>query len=78
MAIDQAAIGQVAAELMEELGDSYGEDARIDTVAIAVTVTHSGDSATNIHSKFTENTPVHVAIGLMEFVSRAMGPAPME
>jgi len=78
MAIEQAAIGQVAAELMEELADAYGDDAEIDTVALAVTVTHSGGSATDVHSKFSQHTPVHVAIGLMEFVSRALGPRPAD
>ena len=78
MAIDQAAVGTVAAQLMEQLGDSYGEDAEIDSVAVVVSVTHDGGTATDVHSKFSENTPVHVALGLMEFVSRALGPKPLE
>jgi hypothetical protein len=78
MAIDQAAVGTVAAELMEELAESYGEDATIDTVAVVVSVTHAGGAATNVHSKVSESTPVHVAIGLLEYVSRALGPRPMD
>jgi hypothetical protein len=77
VAIDQAQVGAVAAQLMDELEDTYGDDAWIENVALIVAVRHSGGSQTGVHFRFTEQTSTHAAIGLLEFASRALGPPPL-
>ena len=68
MAIDQAKVGVVAARLMEELERrGYEEDAEITDVMLIVAVEHSQGSATSIHHH-TSGTPVHVALGLLDYV----------
>ena len=76
MAIDQAQVGAVAAQLMEELENTYGDDASIENVALIVAVRHSGGQ-TGVHFRFTDQTSPHAAIGLLEFASRALGPPPL-
>jgi hypothetical protein len=71
VAIDQQKVGLVAARLMESLETKYGEDARLETVALLVTVDH-GDQ-TSVEFALSEATPPHVAIGLLEYVSRNLG-----
>ena len=71
MAIDQAAVGLVAAELMEELEHMYGEDATIDRVALVVAVDRGPE--TTVHYKLTPGTPLYVAKGLLAHVHENMG-----
>ena len=66
MPIDQAPLGRVAAELMELLEETYGEDASIERVAIIVSVDH-GDHDT-VHYRFTSGTKVYAAKGLLRDV----------
>ncbi len=66
MSIDQAAIGIVAAELMEELAETYGDDASIERVALIVAI-ERGDQST-VHYKFSGGTHVYVAKGLLSHV----------
>lgn len=77
MAIDQRQIGAVAALLMDELEDTYGDDATIENVALIVAVRHGGGVQSGVHFRFTEQTSPHAAIGLLEFASRALGPPPL-
>lgn len=69
MAFDQAMIGQMTAELMEEAEEQYAEDAEIRLAAMIVAVEH-GDKTT-YHWRFRPqgNLP-HEALGLLEYVSR--------
>jgi len=63
-------IGQMAAELMEEVADEYGDgEAELSVAALIVAVDH-GDEGT-IHWKFQpEGLHVHEALGALEYVSR--------
>ena len=42
MAIDQTRLGAVAAELMDDLANHYGDDAELKNVVIIATVDHAG------------------------------------
>ncbi len=77
MAIEEHQVGNVAAQLMEELSQTYGDDASIETVALVAAVKHTDGTKMGVHFRFTENTAPHVAVGLMEFTSRALGPPPI-
>jgi hypothetical protein len=70
MTIDQSALGVVAAELMDLLADTYGEDATIERVAIIVAVDH-GDQE-SVHYKFTSGTKHYAAKGLLRDVLEHM------
>jgi hypothetical protein len=68
MEIDQA-IGQMAAELMEEIGEDYGGEAELRVAALIVAVDHGDDAA--IHWRFApEELRTHEALGAIEYVSR--------
>ena len=68
MDIDRT-IGQMAAELMDEIGEDYGGEAVLNVAALIVAVDH-GDEGT-IHWKFQpEGLHVHEALGALEYVSR--------
>jgi hypothetical protein len=71
MAIDQAAIGVVAAELMEELDRLYGDEAAIERVALVVAVDRGEE--TTVHYKFTPGTSVYMAKGLLAHVHDNVG-----
>lgn len=72
MAIDHAQVGRVAAELMQELEERYGEEATLDRVALIVAVDHE-DSMT-VHTKFAPQTPPWVQRGLLEYAARHVSP----
>ncbi len=63
MALDQSKLGIVAAQLMEQLEQTYGDEASLGTVAVIAEVDH-GDQNT-IHYAFSESTPKHVGVGLL-------------
>jgi hypothetical protein len=71
MPIDQATIGIVAAELMEELAEAYGEDAVIERVALIVAIERGEE--TMVHYKFSVGTSVYVAKGLLAHVQDNVG-----
>ncbi|HEY1540436.1 MAG TPA: hypothetical protein VGF63_13615 [Solirubrobacteraceae bacterium] len=71
MAIDQKAIGVVAAEMMEELEQTYGDEATIERVAIVVAVTRAGEDT--VHWKFTPGTSVYMGKGLLAHVHDNIG-----
>jgi len=71
MPIDQAAIGIVAAELMEELAEAYGDDASIERVALIVAIERGNEST--VHYKFSVGTSVYVAKGLLTHVRDHVG-----
>jgi hypothetical protein len=71
MTIEQSAIGVVAAEMMEELENAYGEDAQIERVALVVSV-EVGDENT-VHFKFSTGSTVYMAKGLLAHVHDNLG-----
>jgi hypothetical protein len=68
MAIDQTIVGNMAANLMEQLEAAYGEDAEITAAALIVAVDH-GDNGT-VHSHFSPGLSTYEGLGLIEHVSR--------
>jgi hypothetical protein len=71
MPIDQAAIGGVAAELMEELEAMYGDDATIERVALVVAVDRGEETV--VHYKFTPGSSMYMAKGLLAHVHENLG-----
>jgi hypothetical protein len=69
MAIDQALVGQMAANLMEQLEAAYGEEAEITAATLIVAVDH-GDDMNTIHSNFSPGLATYQALGLVEHVNR--------
>jgi hypothetical protein len=68
MDIDQA-IGQMAAELMEEIAEDYGGEAELRAASLIVAIDH-GDEAT-IHWRFApEDLRTHEALGALDYVAR--------
>ena len=68
MAIDQTLIGQMAASLMEEVEEDYGEDAKVSAAALVVAVDH-GDG-TMVHFSFGPDLSAQDGADLLEQVSR--------
>jgi hypothetical protein len=68
MPIDQTKLGAVAAELMDELGSHYGDDAELKNVVIIATVGHAGGTLDTTHWGITPGMPNYVGIGLLELV----------
>jgi hypothetical protein len=71
MAIDQALIGSVAAEMMEELEETYDDDVSIERVALIVSVDRGEENT--VHFKFSGGTTVYMAKGLLAHVHDNLG-----
>ena len=68
MDIDQA-IGQMAAELMEEVAEDYGGEAELRVAALIVAIDHGDEAA--IHWQFApEDLRTHEALGALDYVAR--------
>jgi hypothetical protein len=68
MEIDQT-IGQMAAELMEEVAEDYGGEAELRVAALIVAVDHGDEAA--IHWRFApEDLRTHEALGALDYVAR--------
>jgi hypothetical protein len=68
MDIDQA-IGQMAAELMEEVAEDYGGETELRVAALIVAIDQSDDAA--IHWRFApEDLRTHEALGALDYVAR--------
>jgi hypothetical protein len=68
MEIDQT-IGQMAAELMEEVSEDYGGEAELRVAALIVAVDHGDEAA--IHWRFApEDLRTHEALGALDYVAR--------
>jgi hypothetical protein len=68
MDIDQT-IGQMAAELMEEVAEDYGGEAELRVAALIVAVDHGDEAA--IHWRFApEDLRTHEALGALDYVAR--------
>ena len=72
MAIDQLLVGNMAAKLMEQLEESYGEDATIKAACVIVAVDH-GDHQNTVHFDFGPELATYEGLGLLEQVSRNLG-----
>lgn len=72
MAIDQALVGNMAAKLMEQIEESYGEDAAIQAACVIVAVDH-GDRQNTVHFDFGPELATYEGLGLLEQVSRNLG-----
>jgi hypothetical protein len=70
MAFDQSKLGQLAAELMDNLEGHYGEDAEIGDVTLIVEITSEehGSQIAMTHS----NPRAHVNLGLVEAASHIL------
>ena len=71
MAFDQTLIGNLTAELMEELEARYGETAQIGAVTLIVEVM-SEEHGSEISSKFSDPR-THVNLGLLDVARRSLG-----
>jgi hypothetical protein len=68
MDIDPA-IGQMAAELMEEVAEDYGGEAELRVAALIVAVDHGDEAA--IHWRFApDDLRTHEALGALDYVAR--------
>ena len=68
MDIDQA-IGQMAAELMEEVAEDYGGEAELRVAALIVAIDHGDEAA--IYWRFApEDLRTHEALGALDYVAR--------
>ena len=65
MAIEQARVGEVAAQMMDTLEQQYGEDAEITDVMVIAAVEYDNGAASKVHSSSSPGMPTHVALGLL-------------
>jgi hypothetical protein len=73
MAIDQARVGEVAAQMMEVLDQQeFGEDAEITDVMLIVAVDHEGGERTSVHSASTPGMPTYAKLGLLTYVQSVL------
>lgn len=72
MAIDQALLGNMAANLMGKLETEYGEEASITAAAVIVAV-DNGDGQKFVQFDVGPQLAPYEVIGLMEYVSRHVG-----
>ncbi len=77
MPVDRAEVGNVAAEVMGQLEERFGdrEDARVRAVMIIVAVDHVDEDEQGVEGQHTEvswgvsdGLPRHETIGLLEYV----------
>ncbi len=74
MAIEQARVGEVAAQMMEIL-DQYGyaEDAEITDIMIVVAVDHNNGAENRVHWSTSPHMHMHTSLGLLMRVQLALG-----
>jgi pyruvate kinase len=69
VAIEQARVGEVAAQMMDTLErQQYGEDAKITDVMLIVAVDYDNSTMTRVHYSASPNMPTHVALGLLTHI----------
>lgn len=66
MATDQGMVGRMAAELMEQLEKTYGEDAEI-TAALLVVNVDTGTGQETLHVRPSPDLARYEGIGLVEW-----------
>ena len=73
MALDQARVGEVTAQLMDILEQrDYGEDAKITDVMVIVAVEHDSGQQAAVNYNASPGMPKHVGIGLLSVVQNAL------
>ena len=66
MAIEQARVGEVAAQMMDALEQQqYGEDAEITAVMLIAAVEYDNGAKSKVHTSSSPGMPTHVALGLL-------------
>ena len=66
MAIEQARVGEVAAQMMDTLErQQYGEDAEITDVMLIAAVDYDNGATSTVHYSSSPGMPTHVALGLL-------------
>ena len=68
MPIEQSEVGEVAAELMDILETTYGDDAEISAVMLITAVKHDNGTKTTVHHNVSPGMLVHEGLGLLMFV----------
>lgn len=68
MAVDRTKIGEVAARLMDQLEESHGEDAQLESVMIIASITNDADKQSVVHYSVSDGMPQHVGLGLLAMV----------
>jgi hypothetical protein len=70
VAIDQAKIGEVVTQLIDQLEETFGEDesVEIDSVMLIVSVKHGLFDGTHVRWHNSSELPIHEALGLLRFV----------
>ena len=71
MPIDQSRVGNVAARLMENLENKYGDDAEIKSVLLLVTVEHSDGTQDTVEIAPSEGISRHEGMGILELVKQS-------
>ncbi len=67
MATDEGMIGRMAAELMEQLEATYGEEAEITAALLIVNVDHGDGQQDTVHFKVSPGLARYEGIGLVEW-----------
>ena len=70
LTIDQTKIGEVAAQLMDQLEETFGDDetVEIDSVMLIVSVKHGLFDGAHVRWHNSPDLPIHEALGLLRFV----------
>jgi hypothetical protein len=70
VAIDQAKIGEVVTQLIDQLEETFGEgeSVEIDSVMLIVSVKHGLFDGTHVRWHSSPDLPIHEALGLLRFV----------
>jgi hypothetical protein len=70
LTIDQTKIGEVAAQLMDQLEETFGDDetVEIDSVMLIVSVKHGRFDGAHVRWHNSPDLPIHEALGLLRFV----------
>jgi hypothetical protein len=78
MATDESIIGRMAAELMEQIEASYGEEAEITAALLIVNVDHGDGQQETVHIKASPGLARYQGIGLVEWTKRTFSRAVSE
>lgn len=70
MATDEGIVGRMAAEVMEQIEATYGEDAEITAALLIVNVDHGDGQQDTLHFKFSPGLARYEAIGLVEWAKQ--------
>jgi hypothetical protein len=72
MPVDQSKVGNVAARLMGNLENKYGDDAEIKTVLLLVAVEHSAGTQDTIEFSASEGVSRQEGVGMLEIIKHSL------